>query len=91
MNGFLHSLVRLDWSDPRVIGFLIAVVIIALARKWSFVILVVLIVALAEGLQYLLRHSALGHDFTHGIVIGVYGFGGLLLLFLAIAHAFTKE
>jgi hypothetical protein len=91
MSGFIHSLVRLDWSDPRVVGFLIALVIIALVRKWSFVILVVLIVALAEGLQYLLRHSSLGHDFTHGIVIGVYAFGGLLLLFLAIAHIFTKE
>jgi hypothetical protein len=91
MSGFIQSLVRLNWGDPRVIAFLIAVVIIALVRKWSFVILVVLIVALAEGLQYLLRHSSLGHDFTHGVVIGVYGFGGLLLLFLAIAHFFTKE
>jgi len=91
MNDFIHSLVRFDWSDPRVIGFLIAVVIVALARKWSFVILIVLVVALAEGLQYLLSNSSLGHDFTHGVVIGVYGFGGLLLLFLAIAHAFTKE
>jgi len=91
MKGFIDSLIRLDWSDPRVVGFLIAVAIIALVRRWSFVILVVLIVALAEGLQYLLRHSSLGHDFTHGIVIGVYAFGGLLLLFLAIAHIFTKE
>jgi len=91
MSGFIQSLIRLNWGDPRVIAFLIAVVVIALVRKWSFVILVVLIVALAEGLQYLLRHSSLGHDFTHGVVIGVYGFGGLLLLFLAIAHFFTKE
>ena len=91
MNDFIHSLVRFQWSDPRVIGFLVALVIVALARKWSFVILIVLVIALAEGLQYLLRHSSLGHDFTHGVVIGVYGFGGLLLLFLAIAHAFTKE
>ncbi|HMI31114.1 MAG TPA: hypothetical protein VK527_05185 [Candidatus Limnocylindrales bacterium] len=91
MSGFIQSLIHLNWGDPRVIAFLIAVVVIALVRKWSFVILVVLIVALAEGLQYLLRHSSLGHDFTHGVVIGVYGFGGLLLLFLAIAHFFTKE
>ena len=91
MNGFIHSLVGLDWNDPRVIGCLVALAIIALARKWSFVILVVLVIALAEGLEYLLGHSSLGNDFTHGIVIGVYGFGGLLLLFLAIAHAFTKE
>ncbi len=91
MHGFIHSLVGLDWNDPRVIGFLIAVAIVALARKWAFVILVVLIVTLAEGLQYLLANSSLGHDFVHGVVIGVYGFGGLLLLFLAIAHAFTKE
>jgi len=91
MHGFIHSLVSLNWGDPRVLGVLVALVIVALARKWSFVILIVLVVTLAEGLQYLLRHSSLGHDFTHGVVIGVYGFGGLLLLFLAIAHAFTKE
>ncbi|HXF58469.1 MAG TPA: hypothetical protein VN539_01440 [Candidatus Saccharimonadales bacterium] len=91
MQGFIHALVGLEWNDPRVIAFLVALVIVALARKWSFVILIVLVVALAEGLQYLLRHSSLGHDFTHGVVIGIYGFGGLLLLFLAIAHFFTKE
>ena len=55
------------------------------------VVVVVLIVALAQGLQYLLQHSALGPDFTKGAVIGVYVFGGLLLLFMAIAHYFTKE
>ena len=91
MHGFLHSLVSFDWSDPRLIGFLAAIVIVALARKWSFVILIVLVIALGEGLQYLLGNSSLGHDFTHGVVIGVYGFGGILLLFLAIAHAFTRE
>jgi len=91
MKDFIHSLLSLNWGDPRVLAFLVAIVIVALARKWSFVILIVLIVTLAEGLQYLLGHSSLGHDFTHGVVIGVYGFGGLLLLFLAIAHAFTKE
>ena len=91
MNDFIHSLLSLNWADPRVLAFLVAIVIVALARKWSFVILIVLVVTLAEGLQYLLAHSSLGHDFTHGVVIGVYGFGGLLLLFLAIAHAFTKE
>ena len=91
MNDFIHWLLSLHWGDPRVLAFLVAIVIVAMARKWSFVVLIVLIVTLAEGLQYLLRHSSLGHDFTHGVVIGVYGFGGLLLLFLAIAHAFTKE
>jgi len=91
MNDFIHSLLSLNWGDPRVLAFLVAIVIVAMARKWSFVVLIVLIVTLAEGLQYLLRHSSLGHDFTHGVVIGVYGFGGLLLLFLAIAHAFTKD
>jgi hypothetical protein len=91
MNDFIHSLLSLNWADPRVIAFLVAIVIVAITRKWSFVVLIVLVVTLAEGLQYLLRHSSLGHDFTHGVVIGVYAFGGLLLLFLAIAQAFTKE
>ncbi len=91
MHGFLKSLASFDWSDLRVIAFLIALTTVALARRWSFVLLLALIVVLAQGLQYLLAHSSLGHDFTRGVVIGVYGFGGLLLLFLAIAHAFTRE
>ncbi len=91
MSGFIGALFRMEWSDPRVIGFLAAVAIVALARKWSFVLLLALVVTLAEGLNYLLAHSSLQHEFTRGIVIGVYAFGGLLLLFLAIAHAFTRE
>lgn len=91
MNGLWNSLLSLNWNDPRVIVVVVAIAVVALIRKWSFVLLLALIIALAEGLQYLMEHSALGPEFTRGIVIGVYGFGGLLLLFLAIAHFFTKE
>ena len=91
MDALVQSLLALHWSDPRVLGILVAIAIIALVRKWSFVLLLALIIALAQGLQYLMEHSSLGPDFTKGIVIGVYGFGGILLLFLAIAHFFTKE
>ncbi len=91
MDGLLKSLLSLNWSDPRVIGVIVAIAIVALVRKWSFVLLIALIIALAQGLQYLMNHSSLGPDFTKGVVIGVYGFGGVLLLFLAIAHFFTKE
>ncbi len=87
----MNSLLLLNWNDPRVIGIVVAIAIVALVRKWSFVLLLALIIALAQGLQYLMEHSSLGPDFTKGVVIGVYGFGGVLLLFLAIAHFFTKE
>ena len=91
MNDLLQSLFGVDWSDPRVIGVVIVIAILALVRKWWLVLLLVLLVALAQGLEYLLQHSALGPDFTKGAVIGVYVFGGFLLLFMAIAHYFTKE
>ena len=91
MESLWNSLVRLDWGDFRVVVIIVAIAIIALLRKWSFVLLLALIIALAQGLEYLMRHSSLGPDFTRGMVIGVYGFGGVLLLFLAIAHFFTKE
>ena len=82
---------RLHWGDPRVIAAVVVLLIVALARRWSLLLLALLVWALAEGLQYLMRHSALGPDVTKGVVLGVYGFGGLLFLFLAIAHFFTKE
>jgi len=91
VNDLLQSLFGVDWSDPRVIGVVIVIAILALVRKWWLVLLLVLLVALAQGLEYLLQHSALGPDFTKGAVIGVYVFGGFLLLFMAIAHYFTKE
>lgn len=67
------------------------IAILALVRRWSFVLLLVLLIVLGQGLEYLLAHSALGADFTKGAVIGVYLFGGILLLFLAIAHFVTRE
>jgi hypothetical protein len=82
---------RLNWTEPRVVAAVIVLLILALVRRWSLLLLVLLIWALAQGLQYLLRHSAMGPDVTKGVVLGVYGFGGLLFLFLAIAHFFTKE
>ncbi len=91
MDGLMQSLLVLNWNDVRVVVIVIAVAIVALVRKWSFVLLLALIIALGQGLEYLLGHSALGRDFTRGAVIGVYVFGGILVLFLAIAHLFTKE
>jgi len=80
-----------DWNSPAVIGVLIIVAILALVRRWSLVLLFVLLVVLAQGLEYLLAHSSLGPEVTRGVVIGVYVFGGILLLFLAIAQFFTRE
>lgn len=78
-------------GNPIVIGALIILTIVALVRGWWPVLLLVLLVALAGGLHYLLRHSALGPDFNRGVVIGVYAFGGILFLFLVIAHFFTRD
>jgi hypothetical protein len=91
MIGLSKAWSRLDWNDPLVLAALGVIAVVALFRGWSFVLLAVLIVALGLGLEYLLGHAALGADLTRGIVIGVYAFGGLLFLFLAIAHFFTKR
>ena len=80
-----------NWSDPRVVILVIIIVILALVRRWSFVLLMALFLALAQGLEYLLSNSTVGPEFTKGSVIGVYVFGGILLLFMAIAHFVTKE
>jgi hypothetical protein len=91
VSGLVRAWSALDWTSPWIIAFLVTVAIVALVRRWSLVLLLLLLVALAEGLQYLLAHSSLGPDFNRGVVIGIYVFGGILFLFLAIAHFFTKE
>ena len=91
MSALTAAWSRLDWNDPLVLVFLGVVAVVALFRRWSFVLLAVLVIALGQGLEYLLGHAALGADFNRGVVIGVYLFGGVLFLFLAIAHFFTKH
>ena len=91
MDGLTKAWARLDWNDPLVIGILVAVAIVALFRRWSFVLIAVLVIALGQGLEYLLGYAALGTDFNRGLMIGVYAFGGVLFLVLAIAHLFTKR
>ena len=78
-------------GHPAVIAVVVLITILALLRGWWPVLLLVLLVALAQGLHYLLGHSALGPEFNRGVVIGVYVFGGILFVFLAIAHFFTKD
>jgi len=85
------ALASIHWGDPRVVAVVLVLLILALVRRWSLVLLALLVWGLAQGLQYLLRSSSMGPDVTKGVVIGVYAFGGLIFLFLAIAHFFTKE
>lgn len=85
------ALASIHWGDPRVVAVVLVLLVLALVRRWSLVLLALLVWGLAEGLQYLLQHSSLGPDVTKGVVIGVYAFGGLVFLFLAIAHFFTKD
>jgi hypothetical protein len=87
----IAALSSVHWGDPRVVAVVVVLLILALVRRWSLVLVALLVWGLAEGLEYLLQHSALGAGVTKGVVIGVYGFGGLLFLFLAIAQFLTKE
>jgi hypothetical protein len=91
MTGILPSWLAGFGSQPVVIGVVLLVTIVALLRGWWPILLLVLLVALAQGLHYLLGHSELGPEFNRGVVIGIYVFGGILFLFLAIAHFFTRE
>jgi hypothetical protein len=91
VSDLLGSLFPPNWSDPRVVIIVIIIAILALVRRWSYVLLMALFLALAQGLEYLLSNSTVGPEFTKGAVIGVYVFGGILLLFMAIAHFVTKE
>lgn len=91
MRGILPGWATFGGNETVVIGVVLVISIVALVRGWWPILLLVLLVALAQGLHYLLRHSELGPEFNHGVVIGVYVFGGILFLFLTIAHFLTRE
>jgi len=59
MNDFIHSLLSLNWGDPRVLAFLVAIVIVAMARKWSFVVLIVLIVLAVSLVRFVTSRGVL--------------------------------
>jgi hypothetical protein len=81
----------LDWTSPRVLAALVVLAVLGLVRRWSLVLLVVLVFALAKGLEYLMQGAGMDHGFIHGVVIGVYVFGAILFFFMAVAHFFTRE
>ena len=91
MSDWIRSLSGWNWNDPRIIVLVTMIAIVSLLRRWSLILLLVLVLVLGQGLEYLLSYTSLNPEFTHGLVIGVYVFGGLILLFLAIAHFLTKE
>ena len=81
----------LDWSHPVVLGAVALLTLVALARRWAIVLLLALLFALVQGLQYLLHHAAFGPEFIRGVVVGVYGLGGALLVVLVVAHRLTRK
>lgn len=81
----------LDWHDPLVVALVAAVILVALWRRWGLVLLAALVVALGQGLDYLLRHASLPPGTAHGAVLAIYVVGGLFLLFLAVARLAAKR
>jgi hypothetical protein len=79
------------WGDPIVLAAVAVLTFVALARRWSIVLLLALLYALAQGLDYLMHRAAFGPDFIQGVVVGVYGLGGALLVVLVVAHWITRK
>jgi hypothetical protein len=82
---------RLDWHDPVILGLVAVIVVVALWRRWALVLLATLIVALGQGLDYLLRHGALSPAAAQAAVTAVYAVGAAFLVFLAIARLVSKR
>ena len=86
MSELIGRWLSLDWHDPLVVAFVAVVLAVALWRQWALVLLAALVVALGQGLDYLLRHAAFPSDAAGAVVVGVYALGGAFLLFLAAAR-----
>jgi hypothetical protein len=81
----------LDWHDPFVVALVAAILAVALWRRWGLVLLAALVVALGQGLDYLLRHASFGAGAASAAVTAVYVAGALLVLFLAAARVVGRR
>jgi hypothetical protein len=81
----------LDWHEPIVVAFVAAVLIVALWRRWSIVLLAALVVAVGQGLDYLLRHASLDPALARNAVTGLYLVGAAFLVFLVAARLLSKR
>ena len=80
-----------DWHDPLVVALVGLVLVVALWRRWALVLLAALVVALGQGVDYLLRHAAISPRAAQGAILAIYGIGALFLVFLAVALFTSKR
>ncbi len=81
----------IDWHDPLIVALVGVILVVALWRRWALVLLAALLVALGQGVDYLLRHAAITPAAAQGAVLAIYGIGGLFLLFLVVARLVSKR
>jgi hypothetical protein len=91
MPDLIGRWLSLDWHDPLVVVLVGVVIVVALWRRWALVLLAALLVALGQGVDYLLRHAAISPGIAQGAILAIYGIGAVFLLFLLIARLRSKR
>jgi len=91
VSGLIGRWLALDWHDPYVVALVAAIVVVALWRRWALVLLAALVVALGQGLDYLLRHASFGAGFAAAGVTMVYAVGAAFVVFLGAARLFGRR
>lgn len=91
VSDLIRRWLALDWHDPLVVALVAVVVAVALWRRWGIVLLAALVVAMGQGLDYLLRYASFGSDVASGVVTAVYAAGALLVLFLVAARVLGRR
>lgn len=91
MAELIGRWLRLDWHDPIVVALVALIVLVALWRRWAYVLLAALVVALGQGLDYLLRHADVSPGFAQGAIVAIHLLGALLLAILLVARAVSKR
>ena len=91
MPDLIGRWLALDWHDPLILALVGAILVVALWRRWALVLLAALLVALGQGIDYLLRHAAISPAAAQGTLLALYGIGAFLLLFLAVARLVSKR
>ena len=91
MPDLIGRWLALDWHDPLVVALVGVILVVALWRRWALVLLAGLLVALGQGIDYLLRHAAISPAAAQGALLALYGIGAFFLLFLAVARLVSKR
>lgn len=90
MTHVFQIISGVNWDSPAAVTVVVLFTILAILRKWHLVTLLMLIVTLGRGLNYLHLNKELLSSHLTSVTL-VYLIGGVVMSLLATVEFFVKE